>query len=72
VDALTIPGLVRRAAREHGDREAIVDGAVRMTFRELEDVMVASTRAAVAAGLEPGDRASIWAPNIHQWIAAAP
>ena len=33
--------------------------------------MVWSTRAAMAAGLEPGDRASVWAPNIHQWIGSA-
>jgi acyl-CoA synthetase (AMP-forming)/AMP-acid ligase II len=73
VAGLTIPGLVRRAAREHGEREALVDdgGAVRLDFRRLEEIMVASTRAAMAAGLEPGDRASVWAPNIHQWIGAA-
>jgi len=73
VTGLTIPGLVRRAAREHGDREALVDddGTVRLGFGRLDDIMVASTRAAIAAGLEPGDRASVWAPNIHQWIGAA-
>jgi len=70
---LTIPGLVRRGAREFGDREALVDedGAVRLDFGGLEEAMVASTRAAIAAGLQPGDRASIWAPNMHQWIRAA-
>jgi acyl-CoA synthetase (AMP-forming)/AMP-acid ligase II len=73
IRGLTIPGLVRRAAREFGDREALVDddGAVRLDFTELEEIMVRSTRAAIAAGLEPGDRASIWAPNIHQWIGSA-
>ncbi|HEY8216088.1 MAG TPA: FadD3 family acyl-CoA ligase [Acidimicrobiia bacterium] len=73
VSDLSIPGLVRRAARDHGDREALVDddGAVRLDFRRAEEIMVASTRAAINAGLEPGDRASIWAPNIHQWIGAA-
>jgi HIP---CoA ligase len=73
VAGLTIPGVVRRAARDHGDGEAIVDddGAVRLDFRQVEKMMVASTRAAIAAGVEPGDRASIWAPNVHQWIAAA-
>ena len=70
---LTIPGLVRRAAREFGDREALVDGdgEVRLDFHQLEDLMVRSTRAAMAAGLRPGDRASVWAPNMHQWIGAA-
>jgi acyl-CoA synthetase (AMP-forming)/AMP-acid ligase II len=70
---LTIPGLVRRAAHRFGEREAVVDdnGAIRLDFRRLEELMVASTRAAMAAGLQPGDRAAIWAPNIHQWIGAA-
>jgi acyl-CoA synthetase (AMP-forming)/AMP-acid ligase II len=70
---VSIPGLVRRAARDFGEREAIVDddGVLRLDFRDLEAVMVASTCAAIAAGLEPGDRAAIWAPNIHQWIGAA-
>ncbi len=73
IRGLTIPGLVRRAAREFGDREALVDddGAVRLDFSRLEEIMVRSTRAAIAAGLEPGDRASVWAPNIHQWIGSA-
>ncbi|MCJ7672840.1 MAG: AMP-binding protein, partial [Acidimicrobiia bacterium] len=70
---VSIPGLVRRAARDFGEREALVDdeGAFRLDFRGLEDAMVASTRAAIAAGLQPGDRAAIWAPNLHQWIEAA-
>ena len=70
---MSIPGLVRRAARDFGEREALVDdeGAFRLDFRGLEDAMVASTRAAIAAGLQPGDRAAVWAPNIHQWIEAA-
>ncbi|MEX2256299.1 MAG: FadD3 family acyl-CoA ligase [Acidimicrobiia bacterium] len=70
---LTIPGLVRRAAREFAHREALVDddGGVRLDFTRLEEIMVASTRAAMAAGLQPGDRAAVWAPNIHQWIGAA-
>jgi HIP---CoA ligase len=70
---VSIPGLVQARARDFGDREAIVDddGAVRITFAELADAMVESTRAAMAAGLQPGDRASVWAPNMHQWITAA-
>jgi acyl-CoA synthetase (AMP-forming)/AMP-acid ligase II len=70
---VSIPGLVRRAARDFGEREALVDddGAFRLDFRGLEDAMIASTRAAIAAGLQPGDRAAVWAPNLHQWIGAA-
>ena len=67
----SIPGLVQGAARRFGDAEAIVDGALRLGFAGLAEAASASTRAAIAAGLEPGDRAAIWAPNIHEWIVAA-
>jgi len=70
---VSIPGLVRRAARDFGEREALVDddGTLRLDYRAFEAVMVRSTCAAIAAGLQPGDRAAVWAPNIHQWIVAA-
>ncbi len=65
--------MVQARARDFGDQEALVDddGSVRLTFEQLAELMVRSTRAAMAAGLRPGDRASVWAPNIHQWIGAA-
>jgi acyl-CoA synthetase (AMP-forming)/AMP-acid ligase II len=70
---VSIPGLVRARAADFEDQEALADdgGARRWSFRELETMMLRSTRAAIAAGLEPGDRASVWAPNRHEWIAAA-
>ncbi len=70
---VSIPGLVRAHGADFADQEALVDddGAFRCTFAELSALMVRSTRAAIAAGLEPGDRASVWAPNLHEWIAAA-
>ncbi|HEY3877139.1 MAG TPA: FadD3 family acyl-CoA ligase [Trebonia sp.] len=67
-------GIVARvlcATRRFGDTEAIVDGAVRMTYAELGQEIVRSTRAAMAAGIEPGDRAAIWAPNSGRWMIAA-
>jgi acyl-CoA synthetase (AMP-forming)/AMP-acid ligase II len=67
----SVPGLVAGAAKRFGDREAIVDGALRLSFAGLAEEAEASTRSVIAAGLEPGDRAAIWAPNIHEWIAAA-
>jgi acyl-CoA synthetase (AMP-forming)/AMP-acid ligase II len=67
----TIPGLVASAAREFGDREAIVDGDVRMSFAGLGAAVDQCTRAAMAAGVERGDRVAIWAPNCWEWIVAA-
>jgi acyl-CoA synthetase (AMP-forming)/AMP-acid ligase II len=67
----TINQLVRSAAKQWPDAEALVDGDVRLTFAQLGDRVLASTRAAIAAGLEPGDRAAIWAPNMWEWVVAA-
>ena len=67
----TVPGVVRRAAALWPDDEAIVDRGTRLTFAQLDAEVRAAARAFVASGLQPGDRASVWAPNIHQWIVAA-
>ncbi len=67
----SIPGLVRARAHDYADQDALVDGDVHLAYRDLAPLMMRSTRAAIAAGLQPGDRASIWAPNIHEWISAA-
>src|SRR4029079_1679150 len=48
-----------------------VDGDRRISYPELAREVVRSTRAAIAAGIQPGDRAAIWAPNSSDWIIAA-
>ncbi len=69
----SIPGLVLARAADLADAEALVDdeGATRRSFADLGALLVQSTRAAIAAGVEPGDRAAVWAPNLHEWITAA-
>jgi acyl-CoA synthetase (AMP-forming)/AMP-acid ligase II len=67
----TVPGVVHRAAARWPDDEAVVDRDVRLTFAELDAAVREAARAFVASGLQPGDRASVWAPNIHRWIVAA-
>jgi acyl-CoA synthetase (AMP-forming)/AMP-acid ligase II len=67
----TIPQLVRGAAERFGERSAIEDGDVRLTFTELAEAGQQATRAFCAAGIKPGDRIAIWAPNLHEWILAA-
>jgi acyl-CoA synthetase (AMP-forming)/AMP-acid ligase II len=42
-----------------------------MTYRELGENVETSTRAMIAAGVEPGDRVAIWAPNCAGWIVTA-
>jgi acyl-CoA synthetase (AMP-forming)/AMP-acid ligase II len=67
----TIPQLVRGAAERFGERSAIEDGDVRLTFAELAEAAQRAARAFCAAGIKPGDRIAIWAPNLHEWILAA-
>jgi acyl-CoA synthetase (AMP-forming)/AMP-acid ligase II len=67
----TIPQLVRGAAERFGERSAIEDGDVRLTFAELAEAGEQAARAFCAAGVKPGDRIAIWAPNLYEWILAA-
>ncbi len=67
----SIPALAQWAAARYGDAEAVVDGGTRVTFRELAALARRATRAAMAQGIQPGDRVAIWAPNSWEWIVAA-
>jgi len=67
----TTPALVLAAAAQWPDAEALVDGDLRLSFGDLRDAVLQSTRAAIAAGLQPGDRAAVWAPNMGEWVIAA-
>jgi HIP---CoA ligase len=67
----TVPALVARAAAEFGDREALVDADLRWTHRELAARVYECAGAMVAAGIEPGDRVAVWAPNGHRFVVAA-
>ena len=67
----TIPDLVARAAEAHGEREAVVDRELRLTFAELASRVRQTGRAMIAWGVRPGDRVAIWAPNSAEWIVTA-
>ncbi len=67
----SVAARVLATAERFGEVEAIVDGDLRLTYAELAGELVRATRAAIAAGVRPGDRAAIWAPNGHRWIIAA-
>ena len=67
----TLPQVVAAAADTYGQRIAITDGEINITYAELDAARVQAARAFIAAGLEQGERIAIWAPNIYQWIIAA-
>jgi acyl-CoA synthetase (AMP-forming)/AMP-acid ligase II len=69
---LTVPAAVARAARDFGDAEAVAEpGRIRLSYRELDERVTAVTGALVDAGIGPGDRVAIWAPNGPEWLLIA-
>ncbi len=67
----SIPGLVADAAVRFPQAEAVADGDTRLSFAQLECEALRVTGAAMAAGIHPGDRVAMWAPNMAEWIVAA-
>ncbi|MFD0270059.1 FadD3 family acyl-CoA ligase [Streptomyces sp. NPDC127106] len=67
----SIAGLVRAAAARHADREAVVDGRTRLSYAQLGERIERAAAATLAAGIEPGDRVAVWAPNTLDWIVSA-
>ncbi|KAB1147353.1 fatty acid--CoA ligase family protein [Streptomyces luteolifulvus] len=67
----TLAGLVRSAARQHADVEAVVEGRTRISYAELGARVERAAGACIARGVRPGDRVGIWAPNSLDWIVAA-
>ena len=67
----TIPAVLRAAAAQTPDREAVVTAQERLTFSALLDRARAFSAAALASGIRPGDRVAIWGPNTVNWIVAS-
>ena len=67
----TIPEMVLSAADRFGDAEAIVDGPLRYTFRDVVDRIRCAAGAFADLGVDKGDRVALWAPNSADWIIAA-
>jgi len=67
----TIPEMVLSAADRFGDAEAVVDGPLRLTFRQVVERIRCAAGAFADLGVGEGDRVAIWAPNSAEWIIAA-
>ncbi|MFE6974686.1 FadD3 family acyl-CoA ligase [Streptomyces sp. NPDC057682] len=68
---LTVPAALARAAHRHPDRDAVVDGGVRLGWADLRDHVHEAVKGLIALGVRPGDRIAVWAPNGHRWVVAA-
>jgi fatty-acyl-CoA synthase len=62
-EALTPTAHLVRAAHVHGDRLAVVDGDVRLTYAELHDRAQRLAGGLAELGVAPGDRVAVLAPN---------
>jgi acyl-CoA synthetase (AMP-forming)/AMP-acid ligase II len=67
----TVPDMLHDSAVRHADREAVVDGPVRLSFTALRDEAQQVANALAAEGVEPGDRVALWASNGWQWVVTA-
>ena len=67
----TVPGVLRAAARTHGEKPAYVNGDRTVTFAELLALVQSTARGYAGLGLAPGDRLVLWAPNSIDWVVAA-
>jgi fatty-acyl-CoA synthase len=62
--------LLAAVAARHGEREAIVLGAERVTFAEFLARVDALAAGLAALGLGRGDSLAIWLPNRPRWFVA--
>ncbi|MFO1438523.1 MAG: long-chain-fatty-acid--CoA ligase [Verrucomicrobiaceae bacterium] len=60
----------RRARRLYADREAVVDGSLRFTYREFFERCDRWSAALQKLGVQPGDRVATIAPNTHAHLEA--
>ncbi len=67
----SIPHLLDDCVARHGDKAAVIEGDLRLTYSDLKERVVAVARGLLSRGIERGDRIAIWAPNGWQWIVAA-
>ena len=69
--AQTLPGMLTQACQRFADRAAIVENGRIISYQQLRDLSRQAARALMALGVERGDRVSLWAPNLSEWIIAA-
>src|SRR5258707_14149836 len=62
---LTPVEFARRARRLYADREAVVDGQLRLTYQQFFERCDRWSAALQQLGIKPGDRVAYIAPNTH-------
>jgi fatty-acyl-CoA synthase len=65
---LTPLEFARRARKLYSEREAVIDGDLRLTYEQFFDRCDRWSSALVALGVKPGDRVAYIAPNTHSML----
>lgn len=63
--------LIDQAADRFGERPAIVDGELRMSYADVAAEARRLRRGLVASGVRAADRVAISSPNTAHWVTAA-
>ena len=66
----TIPALISEMAARHPDREAIVGGDQRLSFRTLEQQVECVAAYLLEQGIRKGDKVGVLMGNLPEWIVA--
>ena len=70
IGRVAIGDIVRRAARRHPDRIALIEGDVRVTFAALDADINRFANFLLGSGLEKGDRVASLCQNSYQFVIA--
>src|SRR4051794_28673060 len=68
-EGLTLGGMLHAAAREHGERVALVCAERRITYQDLDTWADRLARGFARAGLNAGDRVLVQLPNSAEFVA---
>lgn len=62
---LNLAVILEESAKVTPQKEAVVCGSVRLTFKQISDMTNQIARGLLAAGIQPGDRVALSCPNLH-------
>ena len=61
---MNLSSIIETHAKFRSDREAIVYGGMRLTFKQLNDMACQVANALMARGIKPGDKVALSCPNL--------
>ena len=58
------------AAKEHGPREAVVCGDVRLSYADLHERVMSFAQGLIDAGVQPDEKVALWMSDRLEWMVA--